>query len=131
MKQNSKLNKEIIDKLDHLWSLKVKERDNFKCQLCGSSYNISSHHIIKRGHFITRWDILNGITLCVNCHLDVHSLNHKLSLETQDKILNWFVQQFDDLRTGGNIWDELMSKKHVIKKHTSVELEELYKELRD
>lgn len=55
------------------WKKSVLERDNYICQQCGSKGNLIVHHIkpfsIDKE---ARFDINNGITLCQNCHKEVH-----------------------------------------------------------
>lgn len=50
----------------------VNKRDGFKCQSCGSSEHLGTHHIIPfrecRAH-----EMNNLITLCASCHNKVHS----------------------------------------------------------
>jgi 5-methylcytosine-specific restriction endonuclease McrA len=60
------------------WSLAVRERDNFTCQVCGLKTNkpgkLHAHHLES---FDTneelRTDIKNGITLCNSCHNSFHN----------------------------------------------------------
>jgi hypothetical protein len=57
--------------LDKIWKEKVKQRDNFTCQVCNKKLlgkNCHSHHIIPKGIKTFRWDINNGITLCFQHH---------------------------------------------------------------
>ena len=65
----------VTDRQDSLvvrWTKKIKKRDKV-CQLCGSSNNLTAHHI---SHWaddpINRINIDNGILLCSKCH----SLQH-------------------------------------------------------
>ena len=53
-----------------LWALKVKQRDNFTCQICGQVGGIlHSDHIKKYALYPElRLDLLNGRTLCISCH---------------------------------------------------------------
>jgi hypothetical protein len=67
-------NKEI-EILDTIWSSAVKERDGFKCMLCGRPQQegrgkgLNSHHLITRLKYSTRWNIDNGVALCYACHI--------------------------------------------------------------
>lgn len=57
-----------------IWRKAVFERDKFTCQQCGETKGgLNAHHI--KGwakHPEARFDIDNGITLCVNCHQKKH-----------------------------------------------------------
>ena len=56
------------------WSKKVKERDNYKCQRCASKENLCAHHMEAHAVTYDSFDLHNGITLCENCHHEVHQL---------------------------------------------------------
>lgn len=75
MSRKSKLKPKLTQrKVDALWSQRVKERDNFRCQLCGRTSNLNSHHILRKQSRLMRYSLLNGITLCAGCHKwGVHS----------------------------------------------------------
>jgi DNA-binding transcriptional regulator YiaG len=62
------MTKQEIKILDTIWSFAVKERDGNVCRRCGKPDHLNSHHIIKRIFKALRWDIDNGITLCVGHH---------------------------------------------------------------
>lgn len=72
--------KEMNTKQGRLWRWEVKRRDKHKCQVCGLSaptVKVVAHHIKPWKDFPEfRFDVLNGITLCVACHKGVHS-KHK------------------------------------------------------
>ncbi|MFA5151478.1 MAG: hypothetical protein WC554_02845 [Clostridia bacterium] len=61
-------NKSIKKKLDILWALLVKLKAGNKCEICGKTTNLNSHHIVSRHNLIFRWDIRNGCCLDVGCH---------------------------------------------------------------
>lgn len=50
---------------------KGRERDLFTCQLCGSKTNAEGHHMIDYS-FGGAADTDNIVTLCHDCHRDVH-----------------------------------------------------------
>lgn len=60
--------KVVNRKLDEAWSLVVKIQAGYKCEYCGSERELNSHHIYSRANYSTRWDIENGICLCVSHH---------------------------------------------------------------
>lgn len=53
-----------------LWGLCVRARDRHICQYnyCGKPANNPHHIFTKGGHPMTKYDLENGITLCVYCH---------------------------------------------------------------
>ena len=59
---------------DSWWVRTVKERAAHSCELCGSTENPHSHHIIPYSEAEEyRLDLANGICLCAKCHRKVHS----------------------------------------------------------
>jgi len=55
------------------WALLIKERQK-ECQVCGNKDNLHAHHILYRSNYpLLRYNINNGITLCVSCHAEVHT----------------------------------------------------------
>lgn len=75
---------------DALWRKRVLERDNYTCQRCGlhlpKDGNLDAYCITEtlvEAHHIEpvacapamAADIDNGITLCINCHNDVHHMD--------------------------------------------------------
>lgn len=51
------------------WRKAVLRRDRGFCRICHAMERLEVHHIKPyRSHPGGRWDIENGITLCVNCH---------------------------------------------------------------
>jgi len=69
---------ESIRKSDEyrIWRHAIFERDNYTCQECGDDEggNLHAHHIKLRREFPElTLAIDNGITLCVVCHIRLHS----------------------------------------------------------
>ncbi len=61
---------------DMLWSLAVRERDNYTCRRCGGHHTspkgLHAHHIFTRSRKSTRLDVNNGVTLDFGCHMWAH-----------------------------------------------------------
>ncbi|MGQ4874267.1 MAG: HNH endonuclease [Promethearchaeia archaeon] len=72
-KELKRLEKKEINRKDKEWKLKIKERDDSKCQICGRTDIINCHHIFPREIKKLRWVEDNGICLCPK--------HHKFSLE--------------------------------------------------
>jgi len=63
------LNREVQSELRWM----VLERDNYTCQICGSTHNLHCHHYegIWQNQLESA-DIDNCVTLCKSCHIKVH-----------------------------------------------------------
>jgi 5-methylcytosine-specific restriction endonuclease McrA len=51
---------------------KVKQRDKYQCKMCGCKKKLQVHHILEwseNPHL--RYEVTNGITLCVECHKSI------------------------------------------------------------
>jgi len=60
--------KRKYDKFHREWALKVKERDGFKCVVCGGTKLVSAHHLIPWEVLEFRFNVNNGISLCSKHH---------------------------------------------------------------
>jgi hypothetical protein len=71
------------------WRSDVYHRDRFACQHCGNNQggNLNPHHIKAFSMIMDKyniksleearkceelWDINNGVTLCIDCHIKIH-----------------------------------------------------------
>ncbi len=56
------------------WANRVKQRDNYICQLCLTSEGtLHAHHIKPKGLYPDiALDVANGVTLCWDCHKEEH-----------------------------------------------------------
>lgn len=63
------------------WRASVFERDRFKCQICGRVGGVlNAHHIKEFSKYPElRYEVNNGITLCEDCHKNLH----------RKKVQNW------------------------------------------
>lgn len=71
------------------WREKVLDRDRYTCTTCGSKNRLHSHHIIKwKDDETKRFDVGNGLTLCISCHMRLEGFQkgHKFSPEILKKI---------------------------------------------
>ena len=63
---------------DIKWAKIIKERDHWTCQRCNTVYpeksrGLHAAHIFSRRFKATRHDHLNGVALCMGCHMHFHS----------------------------------------------------------
>lgn len=69
------------------WAKKVKDRNSNRCVECGEKTLLEAHHIFSQKDYPDlRYDLDNGITLCVSCHANKHTdiknfILHKLNKE--------------------------------------------------
>jgi hypothetical protein len=119
--------KGIDKKLDDAWSLLVKLRAGNKCEYCGKTTTLNSHHIFSRSNRSVRWDPINGICLCVAHHTFSSKFSaHKAPVEFTLWLTESKGQDFiDRLRIKANS----VSKLHKFEKELL--LKELQKEIED
>lgn len=113
--------KGIDKKLDDAWAKLVKIRAGNKCEYCGKTSYLNSHHIFSRSKKSVRWDAMNGICLCVGCHTFSSKFSaHKTPLE-----FTYWLE-----RKKGKPWIELLTiKANQISKLHQFEKEVLLDEL--
>ena len=58
------------------WSQQIMKRDNYTCQICNQhGGNLNAHHLNGWNAFPEqRFDLDNGVTLCVDCHKEFHKM---------------------------------------------------------
>lgn len=81
------------------WRKHVYDRDKYTCKCCGArngnghSVNLNAHHIRNwKGNPELRYDVENGITLCVPCHILFHSIYGK-KYNDEVQLENFFINQ--------------------------------------
>lgn len=112
-----------IDKrLDEAWSKLVKLKAGERCEVCGKIRHLNSHHIFSRAKRSTRWDVENGVCLCVGCHVGNNFSAHKTPLPFAD----WIKKQ-----RGENWYNLLLYKSNQISKLHKFEKEQKLKLLQD
>jgi len=107
--------KRLIKLLDIAFSKKIRERGS--CEKCHGVQYLQCAHIYSRIKQITRWNPLNALCLCYNCHFN---FAHKYPLDFAEWLKDYYgLLQYDLLRK--------MSKNTA--KFTTDELESLLEEL--
>jgi hypothetical protein len=108
--------KKLVNKLDSVFSLYVRQRDSdsngyCKCITCGESSHwkkIQAGHFISRKHYATRWDEENVYAQCIACNVFRYGEQYKYSLSLGQKLSK-----------------RLLSKSREIVKFTNYELEDM------
>ena len=72
-----------------IWRKKVYERDDYTCRECGvKGGKLNAHHIKEWCNYPDlRFDIDNGLTLCVPCHVKTDNYGNKSIKENRMKIV--------------------------------------------
>lgn len=118
--------KAIDVRLDDLWRVLIKLRAGNRCEIerCGKTQYLNSHHVYSRANRSVRWDVINGICLCVGHHIGVKFSAHK----TPNDFSEWSKKH------RGQKWFDLLqikahqeSKLHPFEK--KILAEELQKEI--
>lgn len=81
---------QLAKKLDNAWSIAVKTKADWKCEVCGSEKCLNSHHIVGRRNRTIRWDLRNGVCLCVS--------HHKFGIESAHEDPLWFREWLEENR---------------------------------
>lgn len=79
---------------DFEWIRSVLKRDNYRCQICGTTSNkLCAHHLNGYADFPDqRYDVENGATLCKKHHKKFHS-SYRLSEITKENFLDFVSHQ--------------------------------------
>jgi len=88
---------------DKLWAELVKLRALGKCEMCGTTSYLNSHHIFSRDNRSVRWDVSNGVCLCAGHHALCNNSAHKAPAD--------FVEWIKD-RRGLDWYEDLRVKAH-------------------
>jgi len=105
-------NEKIRNSLEYNnWRKAVFERDNYTCQKCGANHTyLNAHHIKSFAEFPDeRFNVDNGITLCVNCHTGTDNYGRKNRKIKNPKIKQIKVKrikhsQYSGITPAGAYW---------------------------
>lgn len=107
--------------LDNLWRFAIYRRAGYVCEYCGATGQLNAHHIFSRSNFAVRWDIENGVCLCVSHHIFGNLSFHKSPAE----MLEWIKEK------RGMEWYERLLKKARTMIKTSESKERAYEILKN
>ncbi len=116
-------NQKVEHNLDKSWSILVKLIAGMKCEYCGDTRQLNSHHIYGRGNRSTRWDVDNGICLCVSHHTFSNNFS---AHQTPIRFTDWLTA-----KVGIKFITKLNAKAHKTEKRSLDEKKELLKQLQD
>lgn len=131
-KINIKETEEELDKIRHSakynkWRKSVLERDDYTCQKCGAKNTILHAHHLKdfHTHPKLRFEINNGQTLCISCHIKEDNL------DGVRKYYSYKKSKFSKPQSMPNKYYEDLKKAHTLNRiYFFEELEKHYKRYR-
>lgn len=92
-------------RLHNKWSEYVRKRDKYICQWCGRHEEpANAHHIVAKSicQNAGRFEVENGMTLCVHCHMNLVPTMHDEYVVFRDKWLAARGLNYFDLRAKYN-----------------------------
>lgn len=99
MKTNIKTLKNKADKLFQEWGRATYTG----CCLCPGEYSCLHHFIHRSQSLALRWDVCNGVPVCLKCHCRIHSKNDPIDIfKITDYMTGLFPQWIDYLRNRRN-----------------------------
>lgn len=108
--------KKLIEKLDKIFSLYIRFRDNGVCYTCGKRgdiKNMQAGHYVSRSCYALRWDETNVHCQCYSCNVCKHG-----DLITYRERL---IEDYGDATV-----EQIEAQRHDTVKWTIDELQELY-----
>ena len=103
------------------WKIAVFKRDDYLCQCCGNKKNLEAHHIENFAeHENKRFDINNGLTMCIDCHNPIKQGSFHHTYGTRNNNLNQLQEFFI-----GNSWD--IKTKVKVNQHIELPKKEVVK----
>jgi hypothetical protein len=107
--------------VDDLWSKLVKLKAGNKCEYCGKTDGLNSHHLFSRTNRVLRWNENNGVCLCVYHHIFGVFSAHKAPIE--------FIEWLREKRGEG--WYTLLREQAKVIIKGKLDLERIKRELQD
>ena len=121
-KKSKGVKKSLVDKK---WSLAVRAKAGNRCEYCKATQFLNAHHIISRNNHAVRWDLDNGVSLCVKHHLFSYEFSaHKNPVE----FIEW-IKEYRGEEWYQNLREKSRCKEKVDKDEVNKYLTELLKEM--
>jgi len=104
--------KKLIKKLDNLFSLYIRKRDNYTCYTCGKKDGVMQcGHLITRSKMSTRYNEINSHCQCSGCNL-LHE--YQPEIYTQKFINDYGLEAYNKLVNLGHTTLKLTSNDLLI-----------------
>ena len=95
-------------KLDKVFSLWVKERDNWTCITCGKfsrdPHMMNAGHYVSRRHHSLRWDERNVHAQCAGCNCFKGGAMDDYALALQEKYGEGILKELNQLKNQTKQW---------------------------
>ena len=80
-----------------LWKVNLYHRDNYCCQKCGTTVNLTLHHLFPKSLYPElKTNMNNLITLCERCHQNYHNKYCKRDINVCNPVhfLGWLGKEY-------------------------------------
>jgi hypothetical protein len=104
----------LLKEADRVFSLFIRNRDNYRCVICGSEFRPQCGHLIKRGKKSVRFNEFN-------CHCQCAGCNKKHNYYPEHYTL-WFIQKH-----GQGAYDNLVQESKKVVNLKVTDLQEIIK----
>ena len=83
---------QLINKCDKVWADTIKERAEWRCEKCGrgkfkDAVILNAAHIVRRANKEVRWELGNGLSLCVRDHYWFDNSTNRL------EVIEWLEEK--------------------------------------
>lgn len=92
-----------------------------RCGICGKEVELQCHHIIKRRNKILKYNLLNGIPLCRECHAFAHTGAGRRKvdeLQTPENLA--YLDKYERMTYKQYKFDNRLSDKEFMQKHYDI-----------
>lgn len=96
-------------KMDNTWSKKIRERANYRCEICRDlgleqkGKKVEAAHVVGKGCTFLRWDLRNGVCACTT--------HHKFGVRSSHLNPVWFSEWFKKYRPDD--WQYVKDHEHI------------------
>jgi hypothetical protein len=109
----------LIRKCTEIWSKII--RFPGKCERCGKTQYLNSHHVIGRINYFLRFDLRNGCCLCSSCHVFSKEAAHNDPIG----FINWFKD------TRPDDYQYLLENRNKIAHYSIYDYQNILKDLKE
>ena len=98
------------------WAKAVKKRDGFSCRACGYRGYLHSHHLVSKTYVPKHaYDVWNGITLCVICHMRKSGVHGTHAPRNKTVELLRKIYKNKDISAAKDVLNKISTKNNIVR----------------